>query len=420
MLALKLALKSLWNRRFASTLTVASIALSVALLLGVERVRLGARAGFAGTISQTDLIVGARGGAVPLLLSTVFHIGHATNAVPYSAYAAIKARPDVAWTIPLSLGDSHKGFRVVGTTEDFYQHYHYRRDEQPRLVLGHIPQALFDVVIGSAVAAKLGYQVGSALTLAHGVAEVSFQNHTDKPFNVCGILAPTGTPIDRSLFISLEGEEAIHADWTDGAPPQSGHGTTVAALIAHPPAVDEITAFFVGAKSRSDTLNLQRDINETKAVALTAVIPGVTLNELWDLVAYGENSLRLVSACVVVVGLLGMLVSIYHSLSERRREMAILRAIGAGPRMIVTLMVVEAGLLTILGAACGLMLVYVGLLLAQPYVEAEFGLLIPIQAPASGEAGYLSAIFGLGLLLGAIPAWRAYRTTLHDGLTMRL
>jgi len=419
-LVLKLAFKSLWNRRFASILTIASISLSVALLLGVERVRLGARSGFTNTISQTDLIVGARGAAVPLLLSTVFHIGNATNSIPYAAYAAIKARPEVAWTIPLSLGDSHKGFRVIGTTEDFYRHYHYRRDLQPRLTLGHTPQALFDVVIGSAVAAALGYHLGDRVTLAHGVGEVSFHNHGDKPFSICGVLAATGTPIDRSLFISLEGAEAIHADWSDGAPPLPGRGTLAAELIAHPPKVDEVTAFFVATKARGETLALQRQINETQSVALTAIIPGVTLNELWDLLVYAENALRLVSTAVVFVGLLGMLVSLYNSLNERRREMAILRAIGAGPGLIFSLMIFESGLLTLVGAASGACLVYLLLAVGQPVVEAQLGLFIPLQVPSLAEAGYFVAVLGFGVILGAIPAWRAYRSSLCDGLTMRL
>ena len=417
---LRLALRSLVNRRLTTCLTLISVTLSVALLIGVERVRLGARDSFTNTISQTDLIVGAKGGTIQLLLYAVFRMGSATANVSYETYEKIRALPEVAWTIPYSLGDSHKGYRVVGTTTDFYDHYRYRRDQGVTFRGGSAPKSTFDVTLGDAVATALGYRVGDPIVLAHGVGEVSFQKHEDKPFTVTGIMARTGTPIDRSLYITLQGMEAIHADWHDGAPPREGQGIPQAELAARDLKIDQITAFLLGAKSRMDTLKLQRVLNDYEDEPIMAIIPGVALSELWDGLSYAEDGLRVVSGFVVVVGLLGMLVSIYNSLNERRREMAILRSVGAGPRLIVTLMLLESLLLTTSGAALGVGLTYGLLALFQPLLETNFGLHIPINALSAGEYGYLGTIFVLGLILGLVPAWRAYRHTLHDGLTVRL
>ena len=420
MYTLRLALKSIVNRRLTSALTLISVSLSVALLIGVERVRRGARDGFANTISQTDLIVGAKGGTTQLLLYAVFRLGSATGNISAATYDKIRTLPDVSWTIPYSLGDSHRGFRVVGTTHDFYAHYRYRHDRRVTFATGGEPVKLFDVAIGAAVAERLGYRLGGRIVLAHGVGEVSFQNHGDKPFTITGVLAPTGTPIDRSIYISLAAVEAIHADWQDGAPPLPGQETKAAALEAQPPAVQQITAFLLGARSRLDTLRLQRQINDFEGEPLLAIIPGVALSELWDAIGYAEDGLRVVAAFVVVVGLLGMLVSIYNSLNERRREMAILRSVGAGPGLIFAVMLIESVLMTLGGAILGTLSLYGTLAVLRPMIEAHFGLDLPLAPPSIEEWAYLGTVVLLGLILGVIPAWRAYRNTLVDGLTIRI
>jgi putative ABC transport system permease protein len=411
MFTLRLAFRSLVNRRLTSSLTILSVALSVALLLGVERVRLGARDSFSNTISQTDLIVGAKGGTIQLLLYAVFRMGTATANVSFETYEKIRSLPQVAWTIPYSLGDSHRGFRVVGTNTDFYDRYRYRREGRVEFAQGRVPSGVFDVALGSSVAKKLGYKVGDRIVLAHGISEISLQSHDDKPFTVVGILRQTSTPIDRSVYTTLEGIEAIHVDWQDGAPPMAGQEVSAAEIQNQKLEIKQITAFLLGAKSRMDTLRLQRDINEYEDEPLMAIIPGVALSELWDGIAYAEDALRVVSAFVVVVGLLGMLISIYNSLNERRREMAILRSVGAGPGLIFSLLILESSALTVAGCVSGSLALYGTLFLVQP---------IPINLPHVEEWFYLGAVLVLGLLLGAVPAWRAYRNTLFDGLTIRI
>ena len=419
MILFKLAFRSLWNRRLTTTLAGISIALSVALLIGVERVRLGTRDSFNNTISQTDLIVGARGSQLQLLLYSVFHIGEATNNIAYSSFKTISGNPNVEWTIPISLGDSHRGYRVVATDGSFYDHYRYRKDQPLELAQGKPAEDIFDVVLGSDVAAKLRYQVGDSVVLAHGLGE-SFTKHDDKPFRVVGILKRTASPIDRSLYISLYGMEAIHMDWKNGAPPLPGQETSPSRITKKDVHIGQITSFLLRCKSRILTLNLQRSINEFATEPLMAVIPGVALFKLWDTLSYAEDGLRVVSFFVILVGFFGMLIAIYTSLNERRREMAILRALGAGPLKIMFLLLVESFLLTLLGTALGVLLAYTTLFMAQPILANQVGLFIPIQSLSNVEWIFLAVIQVGGLGMGLVPALKAYRNALADGLTIKI
>lgn len=419
MAILTLAAKSLWNRRLTSALVVLAIALSVTLLLGVERLRTQARASFANTLSGTDLIVGARGSPINLLLYSVFRIGDPTNNVNWSSYRTLAADPRVAWTVPLSLGDSHRGFRVLGTDHSYFQHYRYARNRPLRLAEGHEFEDLFDAVLGAEVAERLGYRLGQSIILAHGAGEISFAMHEDKPFRVVGILARTGTPVDQTVHVSLAGIEAIHADWRGGAPLPGFHLSTeqVRQLDLTP---KTITAFLVGLNTKTAIFRVQREINEFTAEPLLAILPGLTLQQLWDLMGLAENALLVVSGLVVLVSFTVMLVALLTSLNERRREMAILRAVGARPSQIFTLVLGESVTLALAGAVCGLLLLQGALWLAGPVLEGRLGLTIAAWPPSSHELMLLVAVLGCGFVAGMIPAWRAYRYSVADGMTIRM
>jgi putative ABC transport system permease protein len=414
-----LALKSLLNRRFTAALTVMSIALSVALLIGVERLRTEARASFANTLSGTDLIVGARSGPVQLLLYSVFRIGDATNNMSWQSYQDISEHPKVAWSVPLSLGDSHRGFRVLGTSREYFERYQYARDRRLVLSDGEPFSDLYDAVLGAEVAAELGYRLGDPIVVAHGASDVSFARHEDKPFLVSGILARTGTPVDRTVHVSLEAIEAIHVDWQSGA---SIPGLSVSAEQARKMDLTPkaITAALVGLKSRIATFGMQRYVNEYSEEPLSAILPGVALSQLWSLIGVAENALLVISAFVVVVGLFGMLTALLTSLNERRREMAILRSVGARPGHVFALIMGEAGFLTLIGIALGLGLLYLLLLAAQPLMESLYGIFIAIGGPSTYELQLLAVLVIAGFAVGSIPAYRAYRYSLADGLSIRV
>lgn len=414
-----LAFKSILNRKFTATLTVVAIALSVTLLLGVERLRTEARASFANTISGTDLVVGARSGGIQLLLYSVFRIGNATNNITWKSYQEIARHPRIQWTVPISLGDSHRGYRVMGTTQDYFKHYRYARNRTLDFAEGGPFADLYDAVLGAEVAEALGYQLDQEMVIAHGAGEVSFTLHDDKPFRVVGILQKTGTPVDRTVHVSLQAIEAIHVDWLSGAPVP---GLQIPAEQARQMDLTPkaITAFLVGLNSKISAFRVQRFINEYRAEPLQAILPGVTLQELWDLMSVAEQALLAISTFVVLVGLTGMLTVLLASLNERRREMAILRSVGARPAHIFALIIGEAGFLTLLGTAFGLLLLYGGLMVAQPFMESQFGLFIGVRMLSSYDVILLGLVLGAGVVIGVIPGYRAYRYSLADGMTIKV
>jgi putative ABC transport system permease protein len=436
MFVLTLVRKSLANRLLATSLTIASIALSVALLIGIENVRSGMRNSFSNTISRTDLIVGARGGSLQLLLHSVFGIGAPTNNISWQTYDQLRSHPAVAWTIPISLGDSHRGFRVVGTDSSFYRHFRYGGGRAVRLEEGVEATGDDEVVIGHQVAQTLGYRVGSEVVITHGLHGTGIMDHDEAPFRVVGVLDRTFTPVDRSLYVTLQGLDAMHAGFMAdpfaapaGGTPNFAAPPSMPEQHAHAQAGAEhvqdgepaqITAFFLGTTTRIATLQLQREISTFEDEALSAIMPGVALAEMWRGIGYAESALLVVTFFVVVVGLIGMLLSLYSSLEARRREMAILRAVGTGAPRVIMLLVLESGLLGLAGALSGIALVYALLFLLRGFVETNFGLHLPIQPPTLTAWAYVLAVVVASFLLGLIPALKAYRNSLADGLSLRV
>ncbi len=421
MVFFRLALQSLYNRRFTSLLTILSIALSVSLLLSVERTKRASEEGFTQAISQTDLIVGARSGPIALILYTVFNMGNATNNISWESYQEIKSNPALEWTIPYSLGDGHRGYRVVATDENFYQHYKFRDGQSVQLKSGEPALDIWQAVLGAEVAKHLKYQVGQKIVIAHGVTRgQGIQMHDDKPFYVSGILAPTGTALDQSIYISLYGMEAIHLDWSTGAAPTAATAIPQDRISKENIKFGPITAFFLRAKSRIDTLRLQRMINEYKSEPLLAIIPGVTLGELWRGLSQIDRVLKIISWMVVLVGLVAMLISILTGLNERRREMAILRALGAGPSRITALLVFESAVITASGIFAGVAVHLVGFVLLRNWLAESFGLFVTGDTFTFNEIFYICLTMVLGLVIGFIPALKASRTALKDGLSVRV
>ncbi|MBL8697969.1 MAG: ABC transporter permease [Alphaproteobacteria bacterium] len=419
MTILLLAWKSLWNRRLAAGLLLLSIALSSALLLGVERLRVQARESFTRSLSGTDLVVGARSGPVALMLYAVFRIGDATNNIAWRSHQRIAADPRVAWTVPLSLGDSHRGYRVLGTNAAYFERYRTGDDRPLALAAGARFADVFEAVLGHEVADRLGYRLGQTIVLAHGAGEVSFVEHDDRPFRVVGILAPTGTPVDRTIHVPLEGIEALHVDWEGGAPPpgRTRSSEQVRGLDLTP---KTITAILVGLKSRVATFAVQRAINELPDEPLLAVIPGLALEQLWDIVGVAENALRLVAAGVLATSLAGLVALALAVLDARRREIAILRALGARPVQVFALVVGESAIVTLAGATLGLVLLQGGVALLADWILGRFGLVLDTGWPSPTEALMLAAVVASGAAAGFVPGWRAYRLSLSEGMRLRL
>ena len=415
-----LAWQSLMNRKGSALLTILAVALSVGLFLGVEKARQGAREGFSSTISETDLIVGARSGQINLLLYSVFRLGDATAEVSWETYEWLQDRDDVAWTVPLSLGDSHRGYRVLGTIPEYFDRYKYSDKQLLRFSEGERFDDLFDAVIGADVARELGYTLDTPLILTHGLGRAGLQQHDNRPFRVAGILAPTGTPVDRTIHVSLEAITAIHVGWETGTRNPMADTITEDTIRGFDLTPRTVTAVLVGLESRATILRSKRAIDTYRGEALMAILPGVALTQLWAVTGVAERALLAVSLFVVAVGLVSILTSILTSLNARRREMSILRAIGARPGHIFTLLVAEAALLGFIGALLGAVIINGALALLGPYLAARYGVSMIGTGPGLLDLVTIGSVTFAALVIGMLPAWLAFRRSLADGLSVKL
>lgn len=411
-----LACRSAWHRRHALALVALSVALSSFLLLSVERVRHDLRQNFSRAVSGTDLIVGARTGSVQLLLYSVFRIGQPTRGMRYSSVEAIARDRAVAWVVPLSLGDSHHGYPVLGTTADYFTHFQYGDRQALAFTQGRAFEQVFDLVLGAEVAERLGYRLGQPLVLRHGEGEIDGNDHDDKPFTVVGILARTGTPVDRSLHVGLAGMEAMHLDWVAGVP-LPGAAVPAAQVEQHDLRPKTVTAALVGLKSRAAVFAVQRRIGEFPAEPLLAILPGVALDEIWSALGGAERALLLLSGLIGLVSLAGLVAVVLTALEQRRRELAVLRSIGAGPPRVLALLALEGGLLTATGIALGLVLWWLAVATLGPWLQSRHGLALTLSWPSAAEWSLLGGVFAAGLLASLLPGWRAYRLSLADGLS---
>ena len=427
---LNIARQSAWNRRSTLVWVVVSLALATALLWTLERLRHDIRQSFSQSVSGVDLIVGARSSPVQLMLFSVFHIGSVPQSMSMDSVQKLAQHRSVSWVVPLSLGDSHRGFPVLGTTPAFFQHFAYG-DKQPLVLqqgaaFADTLDGLYEAVIGAEVARQMGYGLGQSITLGHGLHDHDHDHkgeqadeHADKPFKVVGILAPTGTPVDRSVQVSLKALEAIHLDWVAGTPMPGGQipADQARKFNLEP---EEVTAALVGLKSRAAVFNVQRFVNFYEEEALMGVMPGVALGELWSVLGLGENALLAVSALVALVSVVSLMAVVLAGLNERRRELAVLRAVGAAPRHVLGLLTLEGTWVTCAGVLLGVLLAHAGMALASPWLQQSLGIRLQMDAPLPSQLALAGAVLLAGWLASLGPAWRAYRLSLADGLSPRV
>ena len=414
---LKLTLNSLYARFLTVCMTVFAISLSLMLYMSVEKLRTSAYTSFTDTISQTDLIIGSRASSVQLLLYSVFRIGNATNNITWESYLDIIDRDEVDWAVPISLGDSHKGFRVMGTNKEFFNRYKFRGGQPIEIEKGFLFEDLYDVVLGSGVAEKLGYDLNTPLIVSHGLE--SFTEHDDQPFRVSGILKKTGTPVDNTVIVSLAAIEAIHVDWSTGAK-IPGQQTSIEEIRKMDLTPKNITAALIGVKSKLSIFYLQRWINDYPEEALTAILPGAALQELWRVVGVVENLLLGISVVVIFTTLIGMTAIIFSSLNERRREMAIWRAMGATPRMIIGLLMLEAFFISISSVIISTVLLFFSLAVLQPWIDNNYGILVSVEMLSIKDMYVFIMFIIAAMVVSLLPAARAYWFSINDGMTIKI
>lgn len=407
-----LAWSSLGSRRKSVILTFLSLLISISVLLSVEHIRQQAKESFNRTISDVDMIVGAPSGQLNLLLYSVFRMGSPTNNIDYKSYKTLKNSSLVEWAVPISLGDSHRGFRVMGTNNSYFEYFKYGSKQPLTFEQGQPFEALFEAVIGADVAKNLNYKIGDNIVIAHGIGNTSFKHHDKTPFTIKGILKPTGTPVDKTIHVSLNAIEAIHL-----SPAKQNQLLKSGTSVNTEP--DSITAVMLGLKSKFTTFKLQRDINNYKVDRLMAVLPGVAMTELWQMMATVENLLRVISILVLVSSLFGLSTMLLASMQQRKNEIAVLRVLGAGPSVIFSLVLVEALILVVLACVSAVALLSLALWLFADWLGATYGLFLDANVLSLETLKVVIIITVAAIITSIIPAYEAYKSALHSSLSSK-
>jgi putative ABC transport system permease protein len=412
-LLFSVAWHSLISRRKTVVLTFFSLFISVIVLLSVEHIRLQAKESFNRSISGVELIVGAPSGQLNMLLYSVFRMGNPTNNIKYESFVMLQEHDLVEWAIPISLGDSHRGFRVMGTTGAYFSHYRYGKQQSLGFSKGKQFNGLFDAVIGADVAKSLGYKLNDKIIIAHGIGRTSFAKHEQAPFVISGILAATGTPVDKTVHVSLQAIEAVHMSPSAlQAVINEPTGPMMAALNP-----ESITSVMLGLTSKLATFTMQRELNNYANDRLMAILPGVAMTELWTLMSTVENLLRVISALVLMSSLFGLATMLLASMNERQGEIAVLRVLGASPSIILLLMLFESLILICMSLIVAISALKIVLLTLDEWLASEFGLFLSNDI-ISPEIASLSALVILATILVSLyPGIEAYKKAFYMQLT---
>jgi len=422
-----LAWRSAWARRQALVMVAFSVAVSVMILLGVQQLRQDARHSFTQALSGVDLIVGPRGSASELMLYSAFQVGRPSRNMSHEAYAAVRALPQVRWALPIQLGDTYRGAPVLGSTRDLFERFQTQGQglqwAQGRAFAdpSQDPAGVYEAVLGAEVAQRHGLKLGDRLVLTHGRADGLAPEHADQPFTVVGVLAPSGAPIDRNVIISLQGFEALHQGMgMPGLPMLGGASTagvatpTLAELAAVVPR--ELTAVWVGLHARTEVFSARSRIERLPQDSLMAVLPGVALDDLWQVVKLAENALLAVGGLVAVSGMLSVAAVLMVGLAARRKELAVLRALGATPAGVWGLVWLEALGVCVVGIVLGCVLHQALMWALQDLLRTELGIALQWGWPSAPIWWSLGGLVAAASLAAVVPALRAYRLSLIDGL----
>jgi putative ABC transport system permease protein len=425
---LGLAWHSAWSRRHALSLVTLSVTVSVLILLSVQQLRDDARRSFSNALSGVDLIVGPRGSATELMLYSVFQIGRPSRNMGFAGFEAIQQMPQVRWAVPVQLGDTYQGHPVLGTTPTLFTEFKTQgqglrwAQGRPFGYPTQQPEVLTEVVLGAEVARQFGHQLGDELVMTHGSGGgPEATDHDDQPLKVVGILQATGAPIDRTVLVNLEGFEAMHQGWGLGISPKALQSAS--ALAPKGPPLDvrdlkpvSLSAVWVGLHNRAEVFSVRRHIESLPRDPLMAVLPGVALDELWQVVKVVENSLVLVGLLVAVSAMMSVAAVLLVAMAGRRKELAILRAMGASPKALLGYVMLESMLVCLVGLLLGEVLSQSLMWAAQDVLRIQFGVMVQPGWPSAQAWLSLLALAAVALVASVLPAWRAYRLSLMDGL----
>ena len=409
--------------------------LSVALVVIVLVIHGLVSRSFSDAAQGYHLIVGKKGSSLQLVFNTVFHLSRPIENLPWSYYKELTtgkhgAVIDVA--VPLCLGDSYKDFRVVGTTPDLFEKLSYGSYDNgdPKMYrcaagrfFGRGEKDYFTAVIGSVAARQAGLQVGTKFSVTHGLADDAASHSHEEPFEVVGVLEPTGTPNDRAIFINMEGFFLMSghaADEPEGAGQHEKHKAHQHESHEHheplPENQREVTAILLLLKHDAFAQDLYRLIN--KGNVAQAVFPSSEVLKLMEgMVGTIRWLLLILSGLVVVVAGIGVMVSIYNSMSDRRRDIAIMRSLGAGRRTVMFVVLLESIMLSVLGGLAGVLLAHAAIGALSNVIVGQTGVAVSMFQFEQIELVVIPGLVVLASLVGYLPALAAYRTDVAKALS---
>jgi putative ABC transport system permease protein len=475
MIKFTLVFQSLLNRWLSCLLIILTLAFSISLYFTVSRIQESVKASFKSTVSGVDSIVAARGGNLQILLNSVFLIGEPSAPIQWNTYQDIANNNKIKWAVPISLGDSHKGYRVIGTTNNYFKQIKYSSRKNIEFLTGNSFNDVFDVVLGSVVASKLNYNIGEEIAITHGLSDVgevhtftseknakhddhddhakheedeghddhedhakhddhddhakheedeedqehddhASHDHENLGFKVSGILKPTGTPIDNAVYVSLAGIEAMHTGWIGN---QKVIDVSLEQIMEKELRPKTISAIFLSLNNRTQIFQFQRDVINYKEEAISSVMPGITLSRLWMLTGNVDKAFKIITFFIIIIALLGMIAMTIAGLSSRRREMAILRSVGASPVNIVSLLLVESIIISIISCILGYILMVVIFSLGKDYLQNNYGIFIDSFSIKNYDLQIVITIVFAALIATIVPAIQIYKNTVRDGLSVK-
>lgn len=406
--------KSLRQHALSTVVTALAIALASGLVMSVFAIQKQTRQAFTGGDVGFDAVLGARGSQLQLVLNTVFHLETSPGNLPWAAYQEIKNNPSVQLAIPYAVGDNYQGFRIVGTTEDIFTTFEFQQGKKFQVQPGgrFFAGSNKEAVIGSFVAQQTGLKTGDVFQPYHGLIFDEKQKHNDD-YTVVGVLEPTNSPSDRVLWIPIEGIYRMtgHVLRGTGETYTAKEGETI------PDEAKEVSAVMLKFRSPQTGFQLDQLINRQGKVATLAFPIGRTMAELFDKIGWLNRVLELVAYLVVVVAAGSILASIYNTINERRREFAILRALGAKRTTVFSAIVLEAAIIAAFGTLIGF-LVYWAILSVTAYIVREqTGVVLSVFRPDMIWLTVPLLMIAVGAVAGLIPALKAYRTDVAENLT---
>jgi putative ABC transport system permease protein len=380
-------------------LSILTFASGIAVIVGLLLFNAQLDNEFTKNLKGIDLVVGSKGSPLQLILSSVFHLDVPTGNIPLDAATKLQNHPLVKSAIPVALGDNYNGFRIVGTTTGYITRY------GGTLAQGRVFNAPMEVVVGSDVAERFHPALGSPIVGAHGLAN-SDDLHTDFPYTVVGILAPTHTVLDRLVITPVESVWHVHEH------PDADDAEEVAYKKNHPG--KEITALLVTYKSPMAAVTMPREVN--KSTALQAASPAIEVARLVGFMGAGTGTLQGFGWYLLALAGFGIFVALYNAMNTRRYDLALMRSFGASPAKLLGLVLTESLVLALVGAVAGILLGHILVEIASLWLAHSKHLHITGMLFLPEEIGLLLVSLAIGIVAAVLPAIRVYRIDIFNTL----